>query len=78
MLNFRFLEKMIFFGEHEDIVDIFGVSFQNLTIWGYFLCILGFFKVRVQNRNVFWGMPKYLICFMYARYTGYFGGLTKE
>ena len=36
MLNFRFLEKMIFLGEHEDIVDIFGVSFQNLTILGVF------------------------------------------
>ena len=43
--------KMIIFLGYEDFVDIFWGSSQ-----GSFLCNLGsFFKVKVQNWDIFWG-----------------------
>ena len=49
----------IFFFWYEEFVDIFGGSSQNWTIFLWsFLCILGSFKVTVQNGEYFFGVGK--------------------
>ena len=53
----------IFWG-YEDFADIFGGHHKIGLVWVSFLCILGsFFKVKVQNWDIFLGLIKFLIFF---------------
>ena len=49
--------KQFNFWGYEEIVGIFGGVVTKLDyLWGSFLNILGlFYKVKVQNGNIFWG-----------------------
>ena len=67
-LNFNtfwgFHEKKInlFFiggGGYGEIVDIFWGQLQIGLFWGSFLYILGLFKTKVQNVNVFGGLQNF-------------------
>ena len=54
--------KLIFFylgGRYGEIVDIFWGQLQIGLFWGPFLYILGLFKTKVQNVNVFGGSQNF-------------------
>ena len=64
---FGFLRKMYIFGGYEDFVDFFLGSSQN---WASLRVISMhfrvFFKVKVQNLDIFWGLLKFQIFFLGA------------
>ena len=53
--------KLTFFigGGYGEIVDIFWEQLQIGLFWGSFLYILGLFKTKVQNVNVFGGSQNF-------------------
>ena len=54
--------KLIFFywgGGGREIVDIFWGQLQIGLFWGSFLYVLGLFKTKVQNVNVFGGSQNF-------------------
>ena len=53
---------MNIFGGYEDFVDIFWGSSQNLAnLRVIFMHFRVFFKVKVQNRDIFFGLLKFQI-----------------
>ena len=51
---------MNIFGGYEDFVKNFLGHHKIWLVLGSFLCILGsFFKVNVQNWDIFWGLIKF-------------------
>ena len=62
--------KLIFFylgGRYGEIADIFWGQLQIGLFWGPFLYILGLFKTKVQNVNVFGGSQNFkcVLCFFF-------------
>ena len=56
-------------GGYEEIVDIFLGQLQIGLFWGSFLYILGVFKAKVHNGNVFGGSQNFKFFFSF-----FFGG----
>ena len=74
-----FLEKWIFLGGMKILWIFFWGHHKIGLVWGSFLCNLGsFFKVKVENWNIFLGLLKFQIFFWGAWNSWYFWGWTVD
>ena len=61
-------------GGYEEIVDIFWGQLQIGLFWGSFLYVLGLFKTKVQNGNVFGGSQNFKFFVFFFFFFFFWGG----